>query len=164
MAITRYRTRNWPSPWQELEEMSSRLSRAFNDGGTAESGGPGWVPAVNVEETKDELVLTAELPGMKQEDVEIELENNILTIRGSKEHTREEKDEERRYHLWERRWGSFQRSFTLPRSVSPDRIGASFENGVLTVHMPKVAEARSRRIEIGEGSANTREVTSGEGD
>ncbi len=147
MAITRYRTRSWPTAWQELEEMTNRLNRAFGDAGLTEDGGASWIPAVNVEETTEELVLTAELPGMRREDVEIELENSVLTIRGTKEHRREE-EEGRRYHLWERRWGSFQRSFTLPRTVTADGIRASFEDGVLHVHMPKVPEAKSRRIEI----------------
>ncbi len=160
MAIMRYRTRSWPSPWQELEEMQNRLSRAFGESSPLARDGHDWLPAVNVEETKEELVLTAELPGMNQEDVEIELENNVLTVRGSKEQTREE-SEDRRYHLWERRWGSFQRSFTLPRTVSPERIAATFENGVLTIHMPKVAEARSRRIEIHAGNQHPHEVGSG---
>ena len=161
MAIMRYRTRSWPSPWQELEEMSNRLSQAFGEASPLAREGHEWLPAVNVEETPEELVLTAELPGMTEDDVEIELENNILTVRGSKEQTREE-SEDRRYHLWERRWGSFQRSFTLPRSVSPERIAATFANGVLTVHMPKVAEARSRRIEIQAGNRHPHEVGSGE--
>ncbi len=147
MAITRYRNRSWPTAWQELEDMSNRLNRMFGDATAGEGDGTSWVPAVNVEETKDELVLTAELPGMHEGDVEIELENNVLTIHGTKEQEREQKDD-RRYHLWERRWGSFQRSFTLPRTVNGENISATFENGVLTVHMPKVAEAKSRRIEI----------------
>jgi len=146
MAITRYRNRSWPTAWQELEDMSNRLNRMFGDT-TDGRDATSWVPAVNVEETKDELVLTAELPGMVEGDVEIELENNVLTIHGTKEQEREQKDD-RRYHLWERRWGSFQRSFTLPRTVNGENISATFENGVLTVHMPKVAEAKSRRIEI----------------
>jgi HSP20 family protein len=102
---------------------------------------------VNVEETKDHLVLTAELPGLRREDVEIEVENNVLTLRGRKEQSREEK-EEPRYHVWERRYGAFQRSFSLPRTVSADNIAATFENGVLRVEMPKAAEAKGRKIEI----------------
>jgi len=147
MAITRYRTRNWPAAWQELEEMSNRLGRVFGEAGLTDDGGASWIPPVNVEETTDELVLTAELPGMRREDVEIELENSVLTIRGTKEYQREE-SEGRRYHLWERRWGSFHRSFTLPRTVTADGIRATFQDGVLHVHMPKVPEAKSRRIEI----------------
>jgi len=149
MAITPYRTRTI-SPWRELDEMSNRLSRMFDDGSTtAAEGRSAWMPAVNVEETRDELVLTAELPGMRQEDVEIELENNVLSLSGQKEETRTEGgEEERRYHLWERRWGGFQRSFTLPRTVKADEISATFQDGVLRIHMPKAPEARGRKIEI----------------
>ena len=105
------------------------------------------MPAVDVEETADELTLTAELPGLSRDDVEIELENNILTVRGQRSETKT--SEERRFHVWERRYGSFQRSFTLPRTVSADGISAEFEDGLLRVHMPKAAEAKGRRIEIG---------------
>ena len=149
MAITRYTYRN---PWSELDALTNRLSRAFgtNDFPTPSSGGD-WMPAVNVEETTDELVLTAELPGMTRDDVEIEVENNILTIRGERREERTE-GEEKRYHLWERHYGSFQRSFTLPRTVRADDISADYENGLLKIRMPKAAEARTRKIEIGSSS------------
>lgn len=147
MAIQRYTSRN---PWQELDQLTNRLTRMFdaNDWPTPSSSGQ-WVPAVNVEETAEELLLTAEMPGMTRDDIEIELENNILTIRGEKSETRTEGSEERRYHVWERRYGSFQRAFTLPRTVQGDQISADFAEGVLTIRMPKAAEAKGRRIEIG---------------
>lgn len=153
MAITRY-TRRAPtySPWRELEEASTRLARFFDDELSTGTNGGSWMPAVNVEETKEELILTAEFPGMRQEDISIELENNVLSISGEKTEQRTEGDEDRRYHLWERRYGTFQRSFTLPRTVHADDIRASFENGVLTVHMPKAPEAKGRRIEIAAGN------------
>jgi HSP20 family protein len=154
MAITQYRNRNWFSPWQELDEMSNRLNRIFQDRGLGEGDGTTWLPAVNVEETADELVLTAELPGMRREDVELELENNVLTIRGTKTHRSEREDAERRYHVWERRYGSFQRSFTLPRTVTAEEISASFDDGVLHIHMPKAPEAKGRKIEIKTESRN----------
>jgi HSP20 family protein len=149
MAITPYRTRT-VSPWRELDEMTNRLNRMFDDGVTsAGEGRSAWMPAVNVEETRDALLLSAELPGMKQEDVEIELENNVLTLSGQKEESRTAGGEDdRRFHLWERRWGSFQRSFTLPRTVKADEISATYQDGVLQIHMPKAPEARGRRIEI----------------
>lgn len=149
MAITRYTGRTL-SPWRDLDTLTNRLGRLFDEpfAGTVDNGTP-WMPAVNVEESGDALTLTAELPGMSRDDVEIELENNVLTIRGEKQIEREEGSEERRYHLWERRHGSFQRSFSLPRTVDPDQISADFADGVLTVVMPKAAEARGRRIEIG---------------
>lgn len=150
MAITRYTLRNpGLSPWRDLEEVSNRLARLFDESplSTGTNGGT-WVPAVNVEETTDGLILSAELPGMTEENVTIEMENNVLTISGEKSEERTEGDEERRYHLWERRYGQFQRSFTLPRTVKGEDIRASFDKGVLRIHMPKVAEAKTRRIAI----------------
>lgn len=150
MAITRYTLRNPTlSPWRDLEEVSSRLARMFDESPVASGGNSGnWIPRVNVEESKDELVLSAELPGMTHDDVSIELENSVLTISGEKTEERTEGEEERRYHLWERRYGAFQRSFTLPRTVKADDIRAGFENGILTIRMPKVAEAKTRKIAI----------------
>ena len=89
---------------------------------------------------------------MEPGDIDLEVENNILTIRGEKREERKEEDENRRYHLWERSYGSFQRSFTLPRTVNADDIAAEFHNGLLHVRMPKAPEAKSRRIEIGSGA------------
>jgi len=152
MAVTRYSYRN---PWRELDQLSNRLASAFDwsNGGTfpTPSSAGAWAPAVSVEETDSELILTAELPGMKPGDVELHVENNILTIRGEKREERTEQDEGRRFHLWERNYGAFQRSFTLPRTVRGDDIKAEFDNGLLRVRMPKAPEARSRRIEIGVG-------------
>jgi HSP20 family protein len=146
MAITRWTYRN---PWRELDTLTNRLGQLFETDYPTPSTGGTWMPAVNVEESAGELVLSAELPGMKQQDVEVELENNILTIRGEKTEERREGEEGRRYHVWERRYGSFQRSFTLPRTVKAEEIRAEFEDGILRVRMPKSPEARSRRIAIG---------------
>lgn len=150
MAITRYSARMpvFTSSWRELDDLlSNRLGRMMEEGWTNAPTGD-WIPAVNVEESKDELVLTAELPGLGPDDVDIELENNILTIKGEKlEETREEK-EDTRCHVYERRYGSFLRSFTLPRTVQGDQIDATFRNGILTVHMPKVPEAKGRKISV----------------
>jgi HSP20 family protein len=148
MAITRSTYRN---PWRELDTLSNRLGQMFDEGFPVPSNGGNWMPAVNVEETSDQLILTAELPGLKQDDVELEVENNILTIRGEKTEERQEGDESKRYHVWERRYGAFQRSFTLPRTVKADEIAAEFKDGILSVRMPKSSEAKSRRIAIGSG-------------
>jgi HSP20 family protein len=147
MAMTRYRDRNWISPWQELDQMTNRLNRIFGDRVDGETGGTTWMPPVSVEESRDELVLTAELPGLRQENVEIELENNVLTIRGEKEAVRQDETESR-IHVWERRYGAFQRSFSLPRTVVAEDIQATFEDGLLQIRMPKAAEAKGRKIEI----------------
>jgi HSP20 family protein len=146
MAITRFTARN---PWRELDTLSNRLNQMFGDFPSPTQSGS-WVPAVDVEETAEELLLTAELPGMTQDDIELEVENNILTLRGEKSEIRKE-GEEKKYHLWERRFGSFQRSFTLPRTVRAEGIEAEFLDGVLHVRLPKVAEAKSRRITIKAG-------------
>lgn len=149
MAITRY-TRRSPflSPWRELEEMSDRLNTLFSTPTQGEAQARTvWTPSVNVEETKEELLLSAELPGMNIDDIDIEVENNVLSLRGEKKEEREEKDD-RRYHLWERCYGTFERSFTLPRTVKADQISAHFKDGILHVHMPKAPEAKSRKISI----------------
>jgi HSP20 family protein len=150
MAISRY-TRRSPaySPVRDWEDVASRLSRFFDDSPLSTGSTLGaWSPKVNITETSDELVLTAELPGLKEEDVHVEVENNVLSVSGEKSEERSEGDEERKYHLWERSYGSFQRSFTLPRSVQADAITAGYDGGVLTVRLPKVAEAKGRKIEI----------------
>jgi len=144
MALMRMSYRN---PWRELDTLSNRLGRMFDDFPTPTEGGT-WVPAVDVSETAEELLLTAELPGMTHQDIELEVENNVLTLRGEKSEVRREGEDNPKYHLWERRYGAFQRSFTLPRTVKPDAIEAEFQDGVLHVRLPKVAEAKSRRIAI----------------
>lgn len=148
MASTRF-TRRSPvvSPWTELEDMSARLNRLFGEPGSGEASHRVlWSPAVNVEETKEELRLTAELPGMAIDDIEIEVENNILSVRGEK--AQEEETTDRKFHVWERSFGSFERSFTLPRTVKADGISAHFKDGILNVHMPKAPEAKGRKISI----------------
>ena len=148
MTITRY-TRRSPvlSPWLELEDMSERLNRLFTQPGSGEaSRRVVWSPAVNVEETKEDLRLTAELPGMSIDDIEIEVENNVLSLRGQKKEESERED--RKFHVWERCYGSFERSFTLPRTVKADEISADFKDGILHINMPKAPEAQSRKITI----------------
>jgi len=105
------------------------------------------VPDTDVVEREHAIEVVCELPGMRQDEVELNLENNVLTIAGEKQEQREESQGET-YHLSERRWGRFSRSFVLPREVDQDRIEARFENGVLTVTIPKSERARRRRIEI----------------
>jgi HSP20 family protein len=163
MAITRY---TYSNPWRELDQLTNRLTRMFEGSSfPAPANGGAWAPAVSVEETENELILTAELPGMKPEDVDVQIENNILTIRGQKQEERKEDDEGRRYHLWERSWGSFERSFTLPRTIRGDDVSAEFEDGLLHIRMPKAPEARSRRIEVSGskrvGQGSSRKLTEG---
>jgi HSP20 family protein len=108
-------------------------------------------PAVDVAEKEKEYEIPAELPGMGEKDIDVKFANGMLTIKGEK---KEEKEEKRKdYHLSERRFGSFQRSFTVPEDVDVDKIDASFKNGVLTVVLPKSEEAQKREqtIEIKKG-------------
>jgi len=149
MTITRYNRRSpFQSPWLEVEGMGNRLHRIFGYASRdEESQRSAWAPTVDVEETSDELLLTAEIPGMSIEDIEIEVENNVLTLSGEKKEEREE-GENRRYHLWERRHGSFKRTFGLPRTVKAEKITASVKDGVLFIQVPKAPEAKSRKIPI----------------
>lgn len=134
------------NPWNDLDLWADNMSRVFNS--AAPNDRAGFWPAVNVAESAEELVLTAEVPGINPDDIELTVENNTLTLAGDRSIVREE-NTELRYHVWERSSGSFKRSFTLPRTVRSEAIAADYENGVLTVRIPKSAEAKSRKIEIG---------------
>lgn len=143
------------SPIPTFEDLENRMRKMFEGNlfNTFETELPqaiGWMPATDIVEAEKELVLTAELPGLEKKDVEISVENGVLTLRGEKTEQKEEKDEEKKYHLFERSYGAFQRSFTLPRTVDANKITAEFATGVLTVHLPKTAEAvtKGRKIEI----------------
>ena len=149
MAILKYPLRAAAySPWREFDEMSNRLARLFDEGAEGGRSGGIWSPPVTVEETPDALLFTAELPGLSEGDVTIDLENDVLSISGEKSERRTEGEEERKYHLWERGYGPFRRSFSLPRAVSAEDASAHFENGILEIRLPKAPEAKGRRIEI----------------
>jgi HSP20 family protein len=112
-----------------------------------------WIPPVDIAEEKDRIVLTAELPGFREEQVNIQLEGGVLTIRGERKFEDEKKD--RNFHRVERSYGQFVRSFTLPNNVDRENIRASFDHGLLSVELPKTAEARPRQIKIsGEPSSS----------
>ena len=166
MAITRY-SRRIPhvTPWMDLQGFPGRLGRILSDS-SFESPflqSVGWVPSVNVQESPDEIILTAELPGMSEEDITLEVKDNVLTLRGEKAEERVEKSGDReddkegeearkrdevRYLMSERRYGTFERSFTLPRTVNGEEITARSKDGILHVNLPKVPEAKSRKIDI----------------
>ena len=105
-----------------------------------------WIPACDVFEDQDAVKIVAEVPGVGPEDVKISLENNLLTIRGEKRQQAEEKTE--RVHRYERTYGSFERAFALPSIVDPEKIVASYANGILTVTIPKAERARPREIPV----------------
>lgn len=140
---------------RDLDEMQNRLRRAFNLP-AFEPLMPsfvqpvGWNPAVEVAETPEQFTVTAELPGLTAKDVSVDFEDGVLTLKGEKAESKTEQDQ--KYYLWERSYGAFERSFTFPTAVEQDKIKASFENGVLTVGIPKTrsAKANGRKINITE--------------
>jgi HSP20 family protein len=106
-----------------------------------------WMPPVDIFQTGDqEIVLKAELPAMSRDDIDINIENFVLTIKGEKKAAAEVKDEQ--YHHVERRYGAFSRSFSLPQTVDPNRVSAEYKDGVLTVRIPLREEARPRTIKV----------------
>jgi len=105
-----------------------------------------WIPAVDVEETKDSLVVRAEIPGMKKEDIKIQTVGEGLVISGERRHEAEEKD--RHFHRVERTYGKFQRAFALPVEVEPDKAKASYKDGVLEITFPKSEKAKAEEIEV----------------
>lgn len=142
------------------DPMDRLFDSFFRPGGTR-GGDLMRAPETDVVETEREIRVETEMPGLKRGDIEIDVENNVLTIRGEKRSERTE-GEQGRYHLSERRYGTFTRSFVLPRDVDAENIQASFEDGVLTLTIPKSERARRRRIDIG-GGEETREVGGGGG-
>jgi HSP20 family protein len=142
-------------PFRELRSLQDEMNRLFMTNlprgfGQEDFAGGAWNPSVDIFENKDHLVLEAELPGMKPEDVNISIENNVLTISGDRRF--EKKDESDNFHRVERSYGSFTRSFTLPPTVNSEDATAEFENGVLRLTLAKREEAKPRRIEIKAGS------------
>jgi HSP20 family protein len=105
-----------------------------------------WAPACDILEDKDGIKIVAEIPGVKQEDIKLSLENNALTIRGEKKQVAEEKTE--RIHRYERTYGVFERSFALPSTVDPEHVEADYGNGLLTISLPKVERAKPREIQV----------------
>jgi HSP20 family protein len=105
-----------------------------------------WVPACDIYETDKEIVVKAEIPGLRKEDVFVSLENNVLTIRGERKFADEVKREN--YHRVERSYGEFLRSFTLPAFIEPDKILAEFKDGLLWIFLPKREEAKPKQIEV----------------
>ncbi len=107
-----------------------------------------WSPVTDVSEDEDGLHVVVELPGMSSEDVSVSVENGVLSISGEKKQEHEEGDAESNYHLVERSYGSFERTFKLPRSVDSDKVEAKFEQGLLKVNLPKSEKAKKRQIAI----------------
>jgi HSP20 family protein len=138
-------------PFREVSRLRNEMDRLWDD-----YFGPGrralrpleeaWMPAVDVSESGDKITVKAEIPGMEAKDIEISMVGDTLTIKGEKKVEKEEKEEN--YHMVERSYGSFTRAMKLPAPVDPDKVEATYKNGVLTVVLPKKEEVKPKSIEI----------------
>lgn len=135
-------------PFQELADLRRRMLQLFEEPFALPTfrESVGWMPDVDIVETDGEIVVKAELPGMSKDDVDVEIDGNVLTLKGEKREEKEEKEKER--YLYECSYGSFQRSFTLPTEVNADAVKAEFKNGVLKITLPKTGEPRGKKIHI----------------
>ena len=145
MAVIRW------DPFRDLNSLQDRMNRLFeetNRGSRADdpTSTSAWSPAVDIHETAAEIVVQAELPGMDQKDIELNLENNVLTLRGNRQFEKEAKNEN--YHRIERAYGVFSRSFSIPAVVDEAKIRAEYKNGVLTIALPKTQKAKAKQIKI----------------
>jgi HSP20 family protein len=145
MTIVKY------DPFRDIRGLQDEVNRLFTSSIPRSSNQEeivrgAWTPNVDIFEGKEEIALEAELPGLKIEEVDLSIENNVVTIRGERKF--EKRDETDNYHRVERSFGTFTRSFTLPRNVVCDGASANFENGILRVTLPKKEAAKARKIEI----------------
>jgi len=145
MAIIRW------DPFRDLITLREKMNRLFEDAFTSRTEekdliSRSWSPAVDIFETENELVLTAEVPGIEDKDIEIKIEDNTLSLKGERKFEKETKEEN--YHRIERAYGSFYRSFTLPTYIDQDKVRAEHQNGVLKITMPKKAELKPRKVKV----------------
>jgi len=158
----------WDSS-RELDTLQGEVNRLFSSffdtpttgGANGNAAGRRWVPAMDLVETTDAFVLKADLPGLGEDDFGIEVENDVLTISGDRKSEHEAQHEG--YYRLERASGAFSRSLSLPDGIDPEAVKATFEHGVLTVRVPKPAQAKPRRVKIGVGEPRTIEADAGSG-
>src|SRR6266699_1137601 len=137
-------------PFRELSTLHDQVNRVFNEtifrGHNEDSAIATWAPAVDIYETPNELVVKADLPDVEEKDIDIRIENNLLTIRGERKF--EKNVSEDNYLRVERTYGAFSRSFSLPNTVNAEAIRAEYKNGVLTVTLPKREESKPRQVKV----------------
>ncbi|OGE24674.1 MAG: molecular chaperone [Candidatus Dadabacteria bacterium RBG_19FT_COMBO_40_33] len=140
-------------PWKDFGSLQERINRMFDDtirtlyptdGEELEKGT--WAPAVDIYETNDSFVVSADLPGLNKDEIQIDLKDNTLTLKGEKKF--EEKVSKDNYIRVERAYGSFVRSFTLPQNVDPEKIKAKYKEGILEITIPKKEEAKPKQIKV----------------
>lgn len=143
MNLTRY------DPFEEIVPLRNKVDRLFNRFFEAEEEPmltAKWAPVADILETKDAYIVRAELPGFEEKDINIEIENNVLTLKGERKF--EAKTEEKDFRRIERNYGQFMRTFTLPQNVYTDKITAVYVNGVIEVTVPKKEEAKPKKINL----------------
>ena len=142
-------------PFRELAALQNEMGRWMTQlsDSSATGNGSSWFPAVDVEETDDALVLSFDLPGIEEEKISVELDENVLTVSGERERASENSGN--RFYRYERRFGHFSRSVTLPTGVNEEGIQANYTNGVLDVRVPKPEDPKPKRIQIGAGEKAT---------
>ena len=149
-------------PFRELSSLQTEMNRLFNAAFDTPGGNGGrrrWMPAMDLVETDEHFVLRADLPGMTESDVNIELEDNVLTVSGER---KSEHDERRDgFYRVERSFGSFSRSLTLPKGIDAEGVTAGFENGVLEVRVPKPEQRKPRKIAIGGRESEPQTIEAG---
>src|ERR1700730_2152661 len=154
MEVSYMRTMNrWEQPLRGATTLQEQINRVFGDvvgHAGEESNLTPWAPAVDIFETENELVVKADLPDIDPKDLDIRVENNILSIRGERKF--EKKVNEENYLRVERAYGSFSRSFSLANTVNPDGIKADYQNGVLTLNVPKREETKPKQIKVNVGT------------
>ena len=149
------------SAQDEMPQMTPMLAHALGlhtQQATARAMPTAWAPALDISERKDAYLVTVELPGIEPNDLQITMEDGLLTIQGERQFTSE--SSEQQFHRVERRHGPFRRSITLPAQVQADQIEASFDNGILQIMVPKAEEAKPKRIQVRPGPATTPNTTS----
>jgi HSP20 family protein len=150
------------SAQDEMAQMTPMLAHALGlharQQGNERAMTTAWAPALDISERKDAYLVTVELPGLKSEDLDITMEDGLLTIKGERQFTSE--SSEQQFHRVERRYGAFRRSITLPAQVQADHIEATFDNGVLQIVVPKAEEAKPKRIQVRPGSAKILDASS----
>jgi HSP20 family protein len=150
------------SAQDEMAQMSPMLAHALGlharQQGNDRAMTTAWAPALDISERKDAYLVTVEVPGVEPEDLDITMEDGLLTIKGERQFTSE--SSEQQFHRVERRYGAFRRSITLPAQVQADQIEATFDNGVLQIVVPKAEEAKPKRIQVRPGSAKILDASS----
>lgn len=141
-------TRRSPSALANDDVFSGFMRRMLDNPFVPSAINGTWMPAVEVSETNEAMVLTAELPGIEEKALKITIDNNVLTIEGEKEQERTDAPPAKNFYLSERFYGAFQRSFALPRTVDMEHVKAAFDKGVLTITLPKLPQAKGKVIDI----------------